>query len=183
MNREKFNQKALISIVTTAYNESKVIEQTILSWNKWLKKNNLNSEIIVYDDGSTDNTSLILKKIQKKILNFKFLTGKSNKGYGYGMRQAIKIAKGKYLVTIDSDNQYDLSNIKKFFSLFDNKIKCVTGFRHKKKDSTSLSFFNFIWMTFPSMKTRLPIFKSAEIIGRSPTNIVFNFKNNTPKAH
>ena len=44
MNREKFNQKALISIVTTAYNESKVIEQTILSWNKWLKKNNLNSE-------------------------------------------------------------------------------------------------------------------------------------------
>ena len=135
MKREKFNQKTLISIVTTAYNESKVIEQTILSWNKWLKKNNLNSEIIVYDDGSTDNTSLILKKIQKKILNFKFLTGKSNKGYGYGMRQAIKIAKGKYLVTIDSDNQYDLSNIKRFFSLFNNKIKCVTGFRHKKKDT------------------------------------------------
>ena len=72
MKREKFNKKTLISIVTTAYNESKVIEQTVLSWNRWLKKNNLNSEIIVYDDGSTDNTHLILKKFKKKlrILNF-----------------------------------------------------------------------------------------------------------------
>jgi dolichol-phosphate mannosyltransferase len=135
MKREKFNKKTLISIVTTAYNESKVIEQTVLSWNRWLKKNNLNSEIIVYDDGSTENTHLILKKIQKKVKNFKFLKGASNKGYGYGMRQAIKIAKGKYLVTIDSDNQYDLSNIKKFFLLFNNKVKCVTGFRYKKKDT------------------------------------------------
>ena len=132
--KKKFNKKNLISIVTTAYNESKVLEQTILSWHKWLKKNNLNSEIIVYDDGSTDKTSLILKKIKKKIKNFKFLVGKSNRGYGYGMKQAIKIAKGKYLVTIDSDNQYDLSNIKKFFLLFDDKTKCITGHRYKKKD-------------------------------------------------
>tara|TARA_B110000495_G_C23022339_1_gene606760 strand:- start:1885 stop:2391 length:507 start_codon:yes stop_codon:yes gene_type:complete len=62
------------------------------------------------------------------------LVGKSNRGYGYGMKQAIKIAKGKYLVTIDSDNQYDLSNIKKFFLLFDDKTKCITGHRYKKKD-------------------------------------------------
>jgi dolichol-phosphate mannosyltransferase len=135
MNGKNTNKKLLISIVTTAYNESKIIEKTILGWHKWIKKNNLNTEIIVYDDGSTDKTLLILKKIKKKIKNFKFLEGKLNRGYGHGMRQAIKIAKGKYLVTIDSDNQYDLSNIKKFFSLFDNKIKCVTGFRHKKKDT------------------------------------------------
>jgi len=135
MNRKKPNKKPLISIVTTAYNESKIIEKTILGWHKWIKKNNLNSEIIVYDDGSTDKTSLILKKIKKKIKNFKFLEGKLNRGYGHGMRQAIKIAKGEYLVTIDSDNQYDLSNIKKFFPLFDNKTKCITGYRHKKKDT------------------------------------------------
>ena len=75
IKKKKFNKKNLISIVTTAYNESKVLEQTILSWHKWLKKNNLNSEIIVYDDGSTDKTSLILQKIKKKIKNFKFLVG------------------------------------------------------------------------------------------------------------
>ena len=124
----------LISVVTTAYNESNKIEQTILDWHNWLKKNKLKSEIIVYDDGSTDGTSIILKKVQKKLKNFKFLKGKSNKGYGYGMRQAIKIARGRYLVTIDSDNQYHLSNIKKFFSLFNGKINSATGYRLKKKD-------------------------------------------------
>ena len=134
----------MISIVTTAYNESKVIEQTVLGWHKWLRKNNFKSEIIVYDDGSTDQTSLILKKIKKKVKNLKFLTGKSNRGYGYGMRQAIKIAKGKYLVTIDSDNQYHLSNIKKFLFLFNSKIDCITGHRLKKKDTFVKVFADFV---------------------------------------
>ena len=133
--KRKFTKKLLISVVTTAYNESSVIEQTILDWHRWLKKNNFKSEIIVYDDGSTDKTSLILKKIKKKIKNFKFIGGKINRGYGYGMRQAIKISRGEYLVTIDSDNQYHLSNIKKFFFIFNSKINCVTGHRTKKKDT------------------------------------------------
>ena len=106
-----------------------------MDWHRWLKKRNFKSEIIVYDDGSTDQTYLILKKIKKKIKNFKFIIGKKNKGYGYGMRKAIKIARGKYLVTIDSDNQYNLWNIKKFFFIFNSKISCVTGHRSKKKDT------------------------------------------------
>lgn len=135
--KKKKIKRILISVISTAYNESGVIEQTITKWNKWLKTNNFNSEIIVYDDGSTDNTLMILKKAQRKIKNFKFLKGKFNKGYGYGMKQAIKEAQGEYIVTIDSDNQYNLSNIKNFFSLFEfeNKFTCATGHRSKKQDT------------------------------------------------
>tara|TARA_B100002051_G_scaffold274846_1_gene317000 strand:- start:878 stop:1597 length:720 start_codon:yes stop_codon:yes gene_type:complete len=138
------NSSRSISIVTTAYNESKVIERTILSWNKWLKKNKIKSEIIVYDDGSIDNTSKVLKKIKKKTKNFKYIIGKSNKGYGYGMKKAIQNAKGDYVVTIDSDNQYNLSNIKKFFFIFDDKFKCVTGHRLKKKDTAIKVFADLV---------------------------------------
>ena len=60
-------RKILISVVTTAFNESNIIENTIMDWHRWLKKRNFKSEIIVYDDGSTDQTYLILKKIKKRL--------------------------------------------------------------------------------------------------------------------
>ena len=53
-------RKILISVVTTAFNESNIIENTIMDWHRWLKKRNFKSEIIVYDDGSPDKTYLIL---------------------------------------------------------------------------------------------------------------------------
>ena len=145
MGKRKLNKNSrFLSIVTTAYNESKVIEKTIMGWNEWLKKNKIKYEIIVYDDGSIDDTSKVLKKIKRKIKNFKFIIGKKNKGYGYGMKKAIHKAKGNYVVTIDSDNQYNLSNIRKFFFIFDNKFSCVTGHRLKKKDTLTKVFADLV---------------------------------------
>ena len=107
-------KKNLISIITTAYNEEKNIERSISSWDKWLLYNKLSYEIIVYDDGSKDKTFKILKNLKKKYPNLHILHNNKNHGYGYGMRQALKKSKGNYIVTIDSDNQYFLSNIKIF---------------------------------------------------------------------
>ena len=124
-----------ISIVTTAYNEEKILEETILEWDIWLNQNNLNYEIIVYNDGSTDNTSQILKKLSSKLKYFNYIDGNINKGYGYGMKKAIERASGDYIVTIDADNQYKIKNLKHFFFLFDSSFLCATGHREKKKDS------------------------------------------------
>ena len=128
-------KKIMISVVTTAFNESNNIEKSVLEWNKFLSKNNIPSEVIVYNDGSTDDTFEKLKILKKKIKNLKVLSGKKNKGYGFGMRKAINNSTGKYLVTIDSDNQYYLSNIKKFLPYTKKGYLFFTGHRLKKKDS------------------------------------------------
>lgn len=125
----------LISIVTTAYNEEAILEETILEWDSWLNQKKLNYEIIVYNDGSKDNTIQILKKLTSQLKSLRYINGDYNKGYGYGMKKAIENAHGDYIVTIDSDNQYKIENIKHFMFLFDSDISCATGHREKKKDS------------------------------------------------
>ena len=124
-----------LSLVTTAYNETKIIKKTILAWSKWLNKQNIKFEIIVYNDGSTDDTLKKLKELRTKLTSLKIINGKMNKGYGFGMRQSIKKSKNKYIVTIDSDNQYELANIKVFFPLINKKDQFFTGHRVKKKDN------------------------------------------------
>ena len=138
-------KKNLISIITTAYNEEKNIERSISSWDKWLLYNKLSYEIIVYDDGSKDKTFKILKNLNKKYPNLHILHNKKNHGYGYGMRQALKKSKGNYIVTIDSDNQYFLSNIKIFLDkIKTNKNMFFTGHRLKKKDTFLKVFADLI---------------------------------------
>ena len=133
-------KKKLISIVSTAYNEEKNLEKSIASWHKWLSNNRISYEIIVYDDGSKDKTYKILKNLKKKYSKLKIIHNKKNHGYGYGMRQAIKKSKGDYIVTIDSDNQYYLSNIKFFLKkIKSNKDIFITG--HRLKKDTYLKVF------------------------------------------
>ena len=116
MGKRKLNKNSrFLSIVTTAYNESKVIEKTIMGWNEWLNKNKIKYEIIVYDDGSIDDTSKVLKKIKRKIKNFKFIIGKTNKGYGYGLKNGLKLAKGEYLGWIHADMQVHPNDLRPIF--------------------------------------------------------------------
>ena len=138
-----------ISIITTAYNEEKVLENTILEWDSWLNQNDLRYEIIVYNDGSVDNTVEILKKLKSRLKSFYYINNDNNRGYGYGMKKAIQKANGDYLVTIDSDNQYKIENLKNFFFIFDSPLLCVTGHREKKKDS----FIKVLAESGPSMFT------------------------------
>jgi glycosyltransferase involved in cell wall biosynthesis len=128
-------KSSLISIVTTAYNEENILEETILEWDSWLNQNKLNYEIIVYNDGSIDNTLKILKKLNSSLKSFSYINGSNNRGYGYGMKKAIEKASGDYIVTIDADNQYKIKNLKNFFFIFDSSLLCVTGHRERKKDS------------------------------------------------
>ena len=128
-------KSSLISIVTTAYNEENILEETILEWDSWLNQNKLNYEIIVYNDGSIDNTLNILKKLNSSLKSFSYINGSNNRGYGYGMKKAIEKASGDYIVTIDADNQYKIKNLKNFFFIFDSSLLCVTGHRERKKDT------------------------------------------------
>lgn len=100
----------LISIVITAYNVEKYIEQSIKSV-LYQKKttSNLNDfdvEIIVVDDFSTDNTSYIIRQLQEETNNgFKIInSGEKNSGAGAARKAGIKESKGDYILLLDGDD-------------------------------------------------------------------------------
>ena len=97
------------SVIIPAYNRAHLIENTIQSV---LAQEFQDYEIIVIDDGSTDNTIETLKPYQSSIK----VVGQKNKGPGAARNLGIKNATGKYVAFLDSDDSWfpwTLSNIKK----------------------------------------------------------------------
>lgn len=91
-----------ISVLIPVFNEEKTLEEIF----KRVDKTGLASEILFIDDGSTDSTPEILKKIsrQKQVSLIRF---ESNRGKGAAIRAGIAAAKGDVLIIQDADLEYD----------------------------------------------------------------------------
>lgn len=99
---------AKISIVIPVYNEDKSIKETISSIKKELNKfKSDNFDIIVVNDGSTDNTSKILSSIK----GISIIENPANRGYGFSLKRAIRHSDADYILIIDGDGTYPASSI------------------------------------------------------------------------
>ncbi|MBR3002612.1 MAG: glycosyltransferase [Clostridia bacterium] len=94
------DSEPLVSIIIPVYNTEKYVERCIQSVEKQ-DYNNL--EIIVVDDGSTDNSLTICKKIAQNDSRIK-LIHKENQGAGFARNTGLDNASGKYVMFIDSDD-------------------------------------------------------------------------------
>ena len=111
-----------LSVLVPAYNEEKDIEKTLNAiLNTDYPKKFM--EVIVINDGSTDNTLNILKKFKSiKILN------KKNSGKADSLNQAIKITKGEFIVVIDADSYPEPDAFLKMVTYFkDKQVAAVTS--------------------------------------------------------
>ncbi len=96
-----------LSIVIPAYNESRNIKKNILEVDRWVKRNNKYPfEIIVVNDGSTDDTKSILNKIKSILKNLKVIHHDTNFGRGKAIRTGFENALGKYIICLDADLSY-----------------------------------------------------------------------------
>ena len=126
-----------LSVIFPIYNEEETIEKTLLEWKNTLDNLQINYEIILAEDGSTDNTKKILYKILSKYKNI-FVSNIDDKkrGYSNAIRSSIDLAKGDYILCLDSDGQVDSEDFIKFWSqkyLLNNGI--IIGNRVDRKDS------------------------------------------------
>lgn len=106
----------VISIIVPAFNKKEYIEKTLLSI---LKQTYPIIEIIVVDDGSTDGTEVIVKKIMENHPSVRYLY-QENKGVSFARWQGIQIASGQLIGFVDADDElnphmyeYLISNMKK----------------------------------------------------------------------
>jgi len=89
-----------ISIIIPAYNEEERIEESLNKILVYLKKNKTKYEIIVVDDGSTDNTAKLVKKFKPSV---KVLRNNVNSGKGYSVKKGIENAKYEFILFTDAD--------------------------------------------------------------------------------
>ena len=87
-----------VSVIIPAYNAENTISSVI---EDLLRQNFLNMEIIVVDDGSTDNTAAIVRSFNEK--NIRFIK-KENGGVSSARNRGIQEANGEYLMFADADD-------------------------------------------------------------------------------
>ena len=125
----------MISVVIPAYNEENAIKGTIKEIQNVMKKNKIdkNSEIIVVNDGSTDDTGKIAKKCGAIVVN-----NPSNMGYGFSLKRGIKQAKNEIIVIIDADLTYPFTEVPKMLEKKKEGYDLVVGARTGKYYRQSL---------------------------------------------
>ena len=93
----------LLSVVIPVYNEEKLIDKLLL---KISNIKNLNKEIILINDGSTDGTKKIIEENCKGLYD-KFINLDKNHGKGYALRKGFELVKGDIIIVQDADLEYD----------------------------------------------------------------------------
>ena len=124
-----------VSVVAPAFNEQENIKVFTESAVNTLNKLGKAFEIVVVDDGSKDETGNMLKKLSQKHSMLLLISHEHNMGYRASMLDGIAAAKGRYVATIDSDLQYDISDISQFLEKIDKGYDVVSGVRTTKKDT------------------------------------------------
>lgn len=103
-----------VSVVIPVFNEEKSIYKAITEIQKVLSTSNKNSEIIVVDDGSQDDSLSEAKKSGVEVISHAY-----NIGNGAAIKSGIRAAKGKIIVMIDGDRQHDPKEIPVLLDLMD----------------------------------------------------------------
>lgn len=112
-------EKQLVSIIIPSYNAAGYIKEAVDSA---LAQTYENIEIIVVDDGSTDNTKEILAPYIKK-RQIKYFYQK-NQGLSAARNVAIKNSKGEYIALLDADDIFLPAKIEKQISYLENNHQC-----------------------------------------------------------
>ena len=105
----------ILSIIIPVFNEEKTIIQIL----KKISKNSTDKvkyEIIVVDDGSTDQTKKLLDD-NKNLYNI-LLVNDANKGKGYSVKRGIESSSGSHIIFQDADLEYNPADYKKFEKIF-----------------------------------------------------------------
>ena len=113
--KEKYDYD--VSIIIPAYNEEGRIGATLKAIHRYFHGKPLTRQIIVVNDGSSDNTAKVLDARREEITDFIVISDSPNHGKGYAVKKGVEASQGKYILFTDADNATLIEEFEKFYPL------------------------------------------------------------------
>lgn len=114
-----------ISVIIPTYNRADLLPRAI---NSVLNQTFQDFELIIVDDGSTDNTKQVVQEFQNKDSRIKYIWQENSGGPAGPRNIGIRHSEGEYIAFLDSDDEWLLEKLEKQLKLFKNSKKKNLGF-------------------------------------------------------
>jgi glycosyltransferase involved in cell wall biosynthesis len=125
-----------LSLVIPCFNEQENVDVLLTRVNSALAVLGKPFEVILVDDGSTDNTPKLLEQGMAKYPWLRVLRMAKNGGQSAAFEAGFEAARGQIIATIDADLQNDPEEIPRLIPLLDEqKVDMITGWRKDRKDT------------------------------------------------
>jgi glycosyltransferase involved in cell wall biosynthesis len=126
---------AHVSVVIPVLNEAASLLELIERTDTTLKKLTQKYEILVVDDGSTDESALVLRELAKRYAVLRVVRFRRNYGKAAALSEGFSRARGEYLITLDGDLQDAPEEIPRFITCLEEGMEVVCGWKQNRQDS------------------------------------------------
>lgn len=149
-------ESASLSVFFPCYNEQDNVAQTVERAVEVLEKLDIDYEIIVVNDGSSDDTAKIADKIAEENCRVKVEHHPKNRGYGAALRTGFKAASKELVFYTDGDGQFDLGEMP---ALLETIKQCdiVSCYRLDRQDHLTRKINAWCWGKLVCMLFRMKI--------------------------
>jgi len=122
-----------LSIIIPAYNEQDRLPLTLSKIHSYCNSQSYNYEVLVVDDGSTDNTiRVVTDNPLSEAGRLRILKNQRNRGKGYSVKRGVMASKGDYVLFSDADLSTPIGEVEKLFSALNEKCDIAIGSRSIK---------------------------------------------------
>ena len=146
-----------ISVFFPAYNDAASISGLVLDAIDVLPSLADEFEVIVINDGSSDDTRNILDGLASKLSSFRAVHHSENRGYGAALRSGFAESKMDLVFYTDGDGQYDVRELAKLVPLMSAEIDVVNGFKASRADGFHRRLIGNLYSMAAKFFFRLPI--------------------------
>jgi glycosyltransferase involved in cell wall biosynthesis len=123
-----------ISVFFPCYNDSRTIGDLVTEAERQLRLLTADYEIIVVNDGSTDDSGDVLRALQARVPGLKVITHERNRGYGGALRSGFAHATKELVFYTDGDGQYDVRELPVLLMLLTDDTHFVNGIKMARQD-------------------------------------------------
>lgn len=117
------------SIIIPAYNESARIPATLTAVLECIRAHHWSAEVVVVNDGSTDNTVEVVRSFMASAPELRILENPGNRGKGYSVRSGMIDARGEVLLFTDSDLSAPIEEAERLFAAIEAGAQIAIGSR------------------------------------------------------